>query len=366
MTIKLNQGHLAAFALMLGIIIWVVAGMVSNPNSYENPRPLALDSGLMRVQIEQLKGQEVAREVSFSAFTAANRSVEVRTEVAGKVVAIYKPKGSRVQQGDVLVELDQRSWPERVEQAKANLRQREIESKSVQQLAERDLANEAQIAQANTALASAKAEYTQAKIMLDGTKIRAPFAGIVDTQLVELGDFIRENTPIAKVIDPAPWVVKGNVAEREVADIHLGDKAWAKLGSGERVEGFIKYIAAEADASTRTFAVEMEVQDSHFLGAGLTATLNVPQPPTLAYFVSPALLVLSDDGRLGLKAVDAQRKVIFLPIDVLKADDKGIWVYGPEVGAHIITVGQGFVEYGQVVEPVFATRSTETTALTAE
>lgn len=355
MTIKLNQGHFAALALFLGIFLWMLAGQFGDKETYQNPRPLALDNGLMRVQVEQLRGEEVARDVSFSAHTAANRSVEIRTEVNGKVIAVHKPKGSHVKQGDIIVELDRRSWPARVEQTQANLKQRQIEANSVTKLAEKGLANDAQIAQANTALANAKAEYTQAKIMLDGTQIRAPFAGIVDTQLVELGDFIREGAPVAKIIDPSPWKVIGNVAEREVANLHLGDKAWAKLGSGEQVAGRIKYIAAEADPRTRTFNVEMEVENSHFLGAGLTATLNIPQPTTMAYYVSPALLVLSDDGRLGLKGIDANNQVIFLPIDLLKADDKGMWIYGPESGSTIITVGQGFVEYGQTVEPVVKT-----------
>lgn len=366
MTIKLNHGHFAAIALFLGVFIWMIAGQFTAKEEYHNPRPLALDSGLTRVQVEQLTGEEVSRDVSFSAHTAANRSVEIRTEVAGKVVAIHKPKGSLVKKGEVIAELDQRSWPERVAQAQANLKQRQIEADSVKKLAEKELSNPAQQAQANTALANAKAELTQAQIALDGTKIRAPFDGIVDTQLVELGDFIRESTPVAKVIDPSPWLVKGNVAEREVADVHLGAKAWAKLGSGEQVEGHIKYIAAEADARTRTFAIEMEVDNSHFLGANLTATLHIPQPAIHSYYISPALLVLSDDGRLGLKGINAKNEVIFLPIDLLKADDKGMWVYGPEVGSQIITVGQGFVDYGQKVEPVYKNTSEETANLSAE
>lgn len=359
MTIKLNQGHFAAIALFLGIAIWMLAGQFKETAPFENSRPLALDSGLQRVQAERLQGQTMQRDVTFTAFTAANRSVEVRTEVAGKVVTILKQKGQRVKQGEVIIELDKRSWPERVEQARANLEQRQIEANSTQKLAERGLANDSQLALAKTALANAKAEYTQAKIQLEGTIIRAPFDGILDQRYVEIGDFIRDNTPVIKVIDPTPWLVTGNVSEREASNVHLGDLAWAKLSSGEQVQGRITFISAEADARTRTFAVEMEVSDRSFLGAGLTATLHIPQPEMHAYYVSPALLVLSDDGRLGLKGLDANNHVIFLPIDLLKADDKGMWVYGPKNDSTIITVGQGFVEYGQQVEPVFKQPSAE-------
>lgn len=353
MTIKLNQGHFAALILIAAILIWMLAGLFSPKEVPQNTRPLAIDTGLVRVQVEPLQGQTMARDISFSGYTAANRRVDIRTEVAGKVVAIHKSKGNRVKTGEIIIELDERSWPERVEQAKANLTQRQIEADSAKQLSKRGLANEAQVAQANTLLANAKAELTAAKIQLDGTKIRAPFDGILDQQNVELGDYVRDNTTVATVIDPNPWLVKGQVPEREVASLRLGDKAWAKLGSGERADGTLRYIAAEADARTRTFAVEMEVHNSPFLGAGLTATLNVPQADTQAFFVSPALLILSPDGRLGLKGLDQDNKVIFLPIELLKADDKGMWVYGPTTGSLVITVGQGFVDYQQQVEPVF-------------
>lgn len=352
MTIKLNQGHFAALALLLAIAIWMTIGQFKEQKPFENTRPLAMDSGIQRVQTEQLSGQLEQRVLSFSGSTSANRSVEIRTEVAGKVVAILKQKGQRVKQGEVILELDKRSWPERVEQAKANLEQRQIETNSTEKLAEKGLANDAQLAQARTALANAKADYTQAKIQLDGTTIRAPFDGILDQRFVEVGDFIRDNTPVAKVIDIKPWLVKARVPEKEISNIHLGAQASAKVGSGEEVHGRITFIAAEADARTRTFAVEMEVDNSHFLGSGLTATLQIPLDPMHAFQLSPALLVLSDDGRLGLKGVDSENRVIFLPIEILKADDKGIWVYGPEAGTTVITVGQGFVEYGQQVEPV--------------
>jgi multidrug efflux system membrane fusion protein len=104
----------------------------------------------------------------------------------------------------------------------------------------------------------------------------------------------------------------------------------------------------------------MEVDNpSGNMTSGLTAKLHIPQPETHAYFVSPALLILSDDGRLGLKGINTQHEVIFQPIQLLKASNNGIWVYGLGEQADIITVGQGFVDYGEQVEPVFF-QSTDT------
>lgn len=354
MTIHLNQGHVAAIVLALGLIFWMAAGSLSPEQPLPNPRPLVPDHGPQRVQAERLQGSLIQRTVSFSGHTAANRRVELRAEIRGTVIAVHRQKGSQVKRGDLLLELDSRDWPARVQQAEANLKQRRLEARSARELAQKGLANEAQLAQADTLLANAEAELTNARIQLGATRIRAPFDGVVDQRLVEIGDFVREGDALAVMLDFSPWLVTGQVAERDAADIRIGAPAWAELVNGERVEGLIRFISAEADASTRTFTVEMEVQQHDAaISSGLTARIQVPQPETWAYPVSPALLVLNDQGHLGLKGVDERSRVVFLPVNLLKADNKGIWVYGPEADTRIITVGQGFVEYGQTVEAVY-------------
>jgi multidrug efflux system membrane fusion protein len=354
MTIHLNQGHIAALIIALAFFIWMGAGSLSDDAPFENPRPLVMDSGLTRVQVERMKGELVNRDITISAHTAANRRVELKSEIRGKVIAIHKDKGAAVKEGELLLELDARDWPARVKQAEANLQQRQLEARSARQLSERGLANESQLAQAATALANAEAELTNARIQLNATKIRAPFTGIVDQRMVEIGDFVKDSSPLLTVLDFTPFLVKGQVSERDAADINIGDTGFAELINGDRVDGRVRFIAAEADAKTRTFPLELEISNpGGSMTSGLTAKLHIPQPATYAYFISPALLILDDEGQLGLKGIDEQNRVVFRGVNLLKADNKGIWVYGLGSEANIITVGQGFVEYGQQVEPVY-------------
>jgi len=354
MTIHLNKGHIAALILTIFLLIWMVAGSLTDETGVINSRPLVMDTGLQRVQVERMQGKPVSHDIVVSAHTAPNRRVEVKSEIRAKVVAIYKNKGEAVKKDDLILQLDTRDWPARVKQAEAALKQRRIEANSARRLADKGLANEAQLAQADTALANAEAELTNAHIQLDATRIRAPFDGIIDQRFVELGDFVKDSTPLLTVLDFSPYLIKGEAAEHEAGDIHIGDPAWAGLVNGERVEGKVRYIAAEANASTRTFPLEVEITNpSGVMTSGLTASIHVPQPDTHAYYVSPALLILNDQGELGLKGIDASHRVIFMPARLLKADNTGIWLYGLGEQADVITVGGGFVEYGQQVEPVY-------------
>jgi multidrug efflux system membrane fusion protein len=354
MIIHLNKGHILALSLTLIIAIWLGIGLSGGSEEYINSRPLVMDDGLQRVQVEIMRGELVERSINISGKTAANRSVELKSEIRSKVKAVHKKKGARVKKGDLIVELDARDWPARVEQSKASLRQYQIEYKSAQKLLKKGLVNDAQIAQAETALANAKAELTSAKINLAASRITAPFDGIVDQRYVELGDYVKENVNIVKVLDFSPYLVIGHAAEKDASFINIGDPARAQLITGDIIEGRIRFIAAEADESTRTFPIEMEVENlTGSMTSGLTAKLIVPQPKQFSHLISPALLILNNQGKLGLKGLTEDNKVVFHAIEMVKAVSNGIWITGLKEESKIITVGQGFVDYGEQVSPVY-------------
>lgn len=354
MTIHLNRGHILALLLTFVLASWLIIGLSSETEEYINPRPLVMDHGLRKVQVERMQGSLTERLITVSGKTAANRSVELKSEIRSKVKTVHKQKGERVKKGDLIVELDARDWPARVNQTKASLRQYTLEFESAKKLIKKGLYNEAQLAQAETALANARADLTNAQINLAASRITAPFDGIVDQRYVEVGDYVKENTGIVKILDFSPYLVTGHVAEKDASFINIGDRAQATLITGDIIKGVIRFIAAEADAQTRTFPIEMEVVNpSGSMTSGLTAKLQIPQPQQFAHKISPALLILDDQGHLGLKGITPDNKVIFHGIDILKAENTGIWITGLEEQTQVITVGQGFVDYGEEVTPVY-------------
>ena len=70
----------------------------------------------------------------------------------------------------------------------------------------------------------------------------------------------------------------------------------------------------------------------------------------MAQKVSPALFALNDDGVVGLRTVDADGRVAFNPVEIVRDDGDGVWVVGLPDTATLITVGQELVAQGQSVE----------------
>jgi multidrug efflux system membrane fusion protein len=88
------------------------------------------------------------------------------------------------------------------------------------------------------------------------------------------------------------------------------------------------------------------------LRIGTSAELILSAEPIVAHELSSGLLTLADDGTVGVKIVDADNRVRFMPIEIAEATGGRALVTGLPADVRIITVGQGFVVDGQSVTPV--------------
>ena len=64
-------------------------------------------------------------------------------------------------------------------------------------------------------------------------------------------------------------------------------------------------------------------------------------------------MLLSDEGNLGVRAVNENDEVKFLPINIVEDTNDGIWVTGIPNLSKLIVLGQGFVRNGEKVETTF-------------
>ena len=107
------------------------------------------------------------------------------------------------------------------------------------------------------------------------------------------------------------------------------------------------------DEATRTFGVELEIDNTDgALRVGGTAELRIPAEEVLAHRVSPSLLTLDDAGNVGVKIINDDGEVEFVVADIALSSSDGVWLAGLPRDATIITVGQGYVSNGAVVDAI--------------
>ena len=281
------------------------------------------------------------------------RQVNITSQTKGRVVELPVEIGSRVKAGDIICRLSVDDREAGYKEALALKTQRELEYKAAQELSVKGYRSETKALEAKALLDAAEAQVTKMKVELDHTFLRAPFDGIINERFVEKGAYLKEGENCALLMEQNPFLVVGDVSEKDVALLHTGQKGAARLSDGRRIRGEIRFISSIANAETRTFRVELKVDNSDgTLRDGMTAELLLPAEEIRAYYLSPAYFVLNSAGVVGVRIVDEQNIVRFVPINIHGSDAKGVWLTGPAENSQLIITGQDFVRDGQTVKPV--------------
>lgn len=354
--LKQFRSWLISAGIVVLVSVWLASGQIGGGAAEEPPAEITGSSApapQSAVRVRTQSAEEIMRTIVVNGQTAPARVVDIAAETDGRVEYIGVRRGANVDRNAVIVRLDERDRQARLAQAEATVRQREVEYQGRLKLKGESYVSEAQLQEAVAQLESAKAELKRAQLDLEYMTIRAPFDGALQERHVEVGDFVTAGDPIARFVDNRRIVVTANVSEFDAGYVQTGQAAQARLATGETVHGTIRYVAPVADTATRTYAVELEVDNADgSLRAGGTAELRVPAERVLAHRISPSLLTLDDAGNVGVKIINDQGEVEFVAADVALSTNEGVWVAGLPDLATIITVGQGFVVPGTMVNAV--------------
>jgi RND family efflux transporter MFP subunit len=300
------------------------------------------------VQIDTATVERISieRQADLSGTLVSPDQAKVSSEVAGIVRDVTIQLGSEVRAGDPLVRLEPRELALALERADSSLRQVEAQLGIAHREGEQVLPDD-QVASVRQAMANrddAKNSYdraaqlngrglvsqvdkdtaeTRLKVMeanyeaamdnvralratlqdrraaydlavkkLNDAVIKAPVAGSVSERLVQNGEFIRENTQVATIVQMNPLKLRTSIQEKFAGLIHQGQVVkFAVEAFGDRMfDGKVAYVSPAVDQATRTFAIESLVDNpDHILKPGFFAK------GTIALKVDDNVMAVPDD-----------------------------------------------------------------------
>ena len=357
----MRKSYYIAFAVVLLATLWVLSGQFSSGDrgsagtgpaggpAAETTKPLT------QARVAQLVAQPITRLVTVQGETQPSRVVEIKAEVRGAIIAMSKPRGARISEGEPLFQISDNGRTAQLEKAKAAVDLRQAEFEAAQSLSQTGFQSQIRLAEARSNLLSAQAELEMRQLDVDNLTIRAPFDGVLDDRMMEVGDFVEVGQSIATAVQLDPIKVVGEVSEANVRDIKLGMTATVRLVGNQEFPAKLIFVASTSNPQTRTFEIELEADNRNgAIAGGLTATIQLPTGQRKGHLVSPSALTLSDAGLIGVKVVDADSRVRFMPVEILQEGPDGTWIGGLPDTVDLITVGQDFVAENELVERVYA------------
>ena len=327
----MNKTTKTAILVLSALLLWMLTGIFQNSSNSNDINSLKIntEATIIKVKAKKIKSELRQSNVLVQGRTESNRNVLVTSETNGIVREIFVKKGDFVKKDQILCKLSTDSRKAKLDEAKALMLQKKLEWDASKVLVEKGYRSQTKAAGSKAAYDASKALVIQMEEELENINIRSPFDGFFNDNLAEVGDFLSIGMPCGQVVDYNPILVIGQVSEQEIKKIKSDIQGYAVLSTGEKLNGLLSYVSKTADSKTRTFRIELEINNSNFdIKDGITAELFIPTKKVQAHLIPRSSLTLDSDGKIGVRHIDSNNKVIFSDVEIIGDEKELIWVSG--------------------------------------
>lgn len=237
----------------------------------------------------------------------ARDETSVSARILAAIQTIPVRAGDTVKQGDILVQLDDREFKARMEQANqalaaagAALEETSTDHKRIKALFEKQVASRAEFDRVNAAFKSRQADYQRNRQLLEEattaltfTTIRSPIDGKVIERFADPGDTATPGMPLIKIYNPKLLRLDAQVRESLAAGIQIGDTLSAVIDAlNKQLPVTVDEIVPSADPGSRSVTVKSLLPTNASLYPGMFGRLLIPTGKTERIFI-PAAAVSS-------------------------------------------------------------------------
>jgi len=261
------------------------------------------------------------------------RRVSPGTKLLGRVNEVLVREGDRVEEGQLLATLESRDLEAAVAQAQASVSMAEanLENAEAQHRRMIDLHEQKSVTDKNledatagfrvarASLELARANLAAAEVMISYAEVHTPVSGWVISKLIEAGDMSAPGAPMFAIEDLSRIKVTVTVPEAEVTSLEVGSAAGVFIDVlGDKLEAKIDRIMPAGDRATRTFAVQLLLDNpSGVIKSGMFARVDfihgtreallVPETAIVRRGQLEGILVVGSEGAAHLRWVKLGR-----------------------------------------------------------
>jgi multidrug efflux system membrane fusion protein len=310
----------------------------------------------------------------------ANTTATVTSKVDGELQAIYFTEGQLVKKGQLLAQIDPRSYQATLKQYQGALEQNQALLVSAQQtlqryqqlynnasLAKQDLDTQiATVAQYAGLVKADQGQIDAARLSLEHARVTAPISGRVGLRLTDPGNMVHstDTTGIVAITQTQPIAVTFSIPQANLQDVlpslrkgkALAVDAFDQQRSKVLATGAVRFISNEIDTTTgsvklkATFANNDEIlYPNQFVNVRMqTGTLDN------AVVAPAAALQLSNQGQF-MYVVNANNTVSRKAVTTGPVyGDQVVVLTGIDAGSRVVTTGIDHLREGAKVEVITA------------
>ena len=290
---RVRAGAIIA-VLILALAVWhqsrgrETATVRADDRSQRSAAPLRVSG----VRVQPVPFRET---IAASGTLRAEESVELQSEVNGKIIALNFTEGQPVSAGTILVKIDDSSLQASLRRARARRELAAFREQRLARLVRTGGVSQQDYDEARGELDVLDAEADLILAEIRKTEIRAPFAGVVGIRFVSIGAYVNPATRIATLQGLTHLKVDFSVPERYAPRVRTGDPvAFSVAGSALTFEAEVYAVEPRIDVATRSVLLRAVCRNPDgALLPGVFARIAYPVSQSESALLVPAIAVLS-------------------------------------------------------------------------
>ena len=366
----------SAWAIGLAVILTlsgtalIKANKVTTTSAEREPMPVAATT-----YREQPSYQ---REASYLGVIRAGSDSAVGFEVAGVLTSLTATEGMRVAPGEVLAQLGTDRRQARLEAAMATYdrvvaerAQAEARAERIRQLVQDGSASQQDYDDARyaaQALAAAEntaaAQRQSARLELEKSTLRAPYAAVVAERLVQTGAVVAPGTPVLRLVTATGREAHVGVPA-DVARRLAPGKPYTLMLQGERITAQLRSIRGDLDPATLTVGAVFDLPNGADVAVGASAVLQIAESVSSAGGWLPITALLeASRGLWDVLTITAdsngKQRARRESVEILYTRGNEVFVRGTLTN-EVLVVASGLqrISPGDLVEPVLSEETAE-------
>lgn len=289
----------------------------------------------------------------------------ISSETNGRIMSILG-RGQTVSQGDAIAQIDDRLIRSQYESAETAYELAADSFNRLETLYADSIISTQDFNAAKAQRDQARAQLNQAEKQLEDANIEAPFNGRVEERFVRTGELITPGMPVVRLVNTDRVLINAGVPERYASDISLGTPVRLNFPSHmeDSYEAEVSFIGNVVDPGTRTFPVEIEIENANNrLKPEMVADIRMQRRTIENAIIIPRTAVVRDENQVSVFIAREEngRKVAEL-VEVRTGRASGSLleiVEGLSEGDEIIVAGMRTLSIGDRLNIVKNTTSLE-------
>lgn len=313
----------------------------------------------VNVRTEAIEPSEFASYLRLVGTVETSDDIQIYAEVSGELEDYFINEGDRVTKDQVIAKIDDTKLLQTKAQLVAATEQAKENYERLKKIYEEEnIGSEINYLNAKYAYEQSQAQLNSIEVDLGATEVKAPFAGKVETFIVEEGEIAIPGSPLVRLIGSEKFVLSAGVPARYADVVRVNDEVdiWFDTQNSDTLSGVISYVANSINTQNRTFKIEVVLPKNRFAyKVDMVANLRLQTfSDEDVVVISEEFVYREDDGYIVyVSGKDDQGNDVALKKEVTLGPSyrtRVIIESGLTVGDELITIGSAFLNEGMRIQ----------------